>query len=124
MIVIGMMVFGLRVSDMWDKASSGQLFARSARAEAKADASAAPPAITPPALAAPTAATPSPAAAAPASAATASATAEETNSAGAGRTVDSRFLRWVRHDARATSGRAATSRAASRSGTDGPTPAG
>src|SRR5579862_9117264 len=51
MIVFGMAVLSLRITDVWDAAQSGQLFARPALAQTKADAPSAPPAITPPSLA-------------------------------------------------------------------------
>src|ERR1700722_3448449 len=49
MVVLGMMILGLRIGDVWDAASSGHLFAREALAQGKTDA---PPAISPPSLAA------------------------------------------------------------------------
>jgi flagellar motility protein MotE (MotC chaperone) len=64
MMVLGLMVFGLRVNDVWNAASSGRLFAREALAQSSSGAPAAP-AISPPSLAAST--TPAPAAAATAS---------------------------------------------------------
>src|SRR5579862_8918228 len=51
MIVFGMAVLSLRITDVWDAAQSGQLFARPALAQTKADAPPVPPAITPPSLA-------------------------------------------------------------------------
>ena len=68
MVVLGLMIFGLRVNDVWDAASTGHLFAREALAQSKAETPPAAPVITPPSLATGSGSAASPVAEAPKSA--------------------------------------------------------
>ncbi len=66
MVMLGLMILGLRVNDVWNAASTGHFFSREALAQAKAEAPAAP--VIPPSLATPSASAPAPAPAAAADA--------------------------------------------------------